>query len=150
MVSSLAPNLPPVKLSDSALKLASTLLQIAVDPNATSARLAELAAQTQVLRDAIASNETTAAGASDVEAQQAAVTAKEQDVTSREAALTARKLSFRWRAPQSLTEMPPSRRKRLHPTSVRRILQPGRPHLSSELQATDRPLALNPEAAHGQ
>jgi hypothetical protein len=89
MVSSLAPNLPPVKLSDSALKLASTLLQIAVDPNATSARLAELAAQTQVLRDAIASNETTAARASDVEAQQAAVTAKEQDVASREAALTA-------------------------------------------------------------
>src|SRR6478735_4697426 len=86
---SLATSLPPTELSDAAMKLASTLLQIAVDPNATASRLAELAAATQTLRDAIAANETTAAGASNVDAQQAAVTAKEQDVASREAALTA-------------------------------------------------------------
>ena len=47
---SLATSLPPTELSDAAMKLASTLLQIAVDPNATASRLAELAtAQTTLV-----------------------------------------------------------------------------------------------------
>ena len=53
MIGMNAPSLPPVELSDSAMRLASTLLQIAVDPNATSARLTELNTATQGLRDAI-------------------------------------------------------------------------------------------------
>jgi septal ring factor EnvC (AmiA/AmiB activator) len=78
-----ASNLPPTELSDAAMKLASTLLQIAVDPNGTATRLAELAAATQTIRDAIASNETTAAKAAEVDAAQAAVTANDARRRSR-------------------------------------------------------------------
>lgn len=84
---SLAPTLPPVELTDSALKLASTLLQIAVDPTATSARLTELATATQTLRDAIALNETTAAKATEVVNAQADQNAKAADLASREDSL---------------------------------------------------------------
>jgi hypothetical protein len=84
---SLATSLPPTELSDAAMKLASTLLQIAVDPNGTATRLSELATATQRLRDAIAANEASAAKAADVEAQQASVTAKAADLASREDSL---------------------------------------------------------------
>jgi hypothetical protein len=84
---SLATSLQPVELTDSAMRLASALLQIASDPAGTTSRLAELAAATQTLRDAIALNEATAAKAADVEAQQAAVNAKAADVQSREDSL---------------------------------------------------------------
>jgi hypothetical protein len=84
---SLATSLQPVELTDSAMRLASALLQIASDPAGTTSRLAELAAATQTLRDAIALNEATAAKAADVEAQQAAVTAREQELASREDSL---------------------------------------------------------------
>ena len=74
MIGTNAPSLPPVELSDSAMRLASTLLQIAVDPNATSARLTELNTATQGLRDAITQHdaaktqaETAAAGLADLQ-----------------------------------------------------------------------------------
>ena len=50
---SLAPNLPPVTLTDEAMKLAATLLQIAVDPVAVTNRLDELNTATAALRSAI-------------------------------------------------------------------------------------------------
>jgi septal ring factor EnvC (AmiA/AmiB activator) len=83
----MAPNLPPVELTDTAMRLASTLLQIAVDPNATSARLAELAAQTQALRDAIAQHEAAAAKAAEVEARETAAATRELNVLAREQAV---------------------------------------------------------------
>jgi hypothetical protein len=71
---SMAPNLPPVTLTDEAMKLAATLLQIAADPSGTQARLAELSAQMAAIRSAIDEHaaaktqaETAAAALADVE-----------------------------------------------------------------------------------
>ena len=50
---SMAPNLPPVTLTDEAMKLAAALLQIAADPTGTKSRLDELSTATAALRTEI-------------------------------------------------------------------------------------------------
>ena len=80
---SLAPNLPPVTLTDEAMKLAATLLQVASDPGGTQARLAELAAATAALRAAIDGHAGVVAQANEIAAKENALAAAEQDVAAR-------------------------------------------------------------------
>lgn len=82
------PPLPPVE-HDNALRLALIYLNVASDPAAAKARLDELAAQTQALRDAIAQNQAVAAQAAEVETAQQAVTAAAAAIADREAAAAA-------------------------------------------------------------
>lgn len=49
--------LPPVALSDDAIRLVGTLLQVIANPAASEARLQQLTAATQELRDAIAGHD---------------------------------------------------------------------------------------------
>ncbi len=83
---SMSPTLPPIE-HDNALRLAMIFLNAASDPAAAKARLDELAAQTQALRDAIAQNEAAAAKATEIEARETAVAAREQDAVAREQAV---------------------------------------------------------------
>ena len=66
----MAPNLPPVTLTDEAMKLAATLLQIAADPSGTQARLAELSAATAALRAAIDEHAGVVAQANEIAAKE--------------------------------------------------------------------------------
>ena len=83
----LTPPLPPVTLTDEAMKLAAALLQICADPLACKSRLDELAAQTQGLRDAITRHDAAAAKAGEVATAQEAVSARKRDVAAREESL---------------------------------------------------------------
>jgi uncharacterized protein (DUF3084 family) len=87
MISTLATSLPPVELTDSAMRLASVLLQIAADPAGTQTRLSELAAATQTLRDSIAANEAATATANATAAGLAGLQAQAQDLANREDSL---------------------------------------------------------------
>ena len=87
MMTNLTPPLPPVTLTDEAMKLAAALLQIAANPQAAEARLAELGTQTQGLRDAIAQHEAASAKAADVATRETAAAAREQNVSAREESL---------------------------------------------------------------
>ena len=84
-----APSLPPVTLTDEAMKLAAVLLAVAADPAGTRSRLDELAGRITAVPAAVAEHDAAAAKASEVAARETAVAAKEQDVASREAALAA-------------------------------------------------------------
>ena len=90
MIGMNAPSLPPVELSDSAMRLASTLLQIAVDPNATSARLTELNTATQGLRDAITQHDAAKTQAETAAAGLADLQQREQNLAEAQAALATR------------------------------------------------------------
>ena len=83
---SMSPTLPPIE-HDNALRLPMIFLNAASDPAAAKARLDELAAQTQALRDAIAQNEAAAAKAAEVEARETAAASREQNVLAREQAV---------------------------------------------------------------
>ena len=86
---SMAPNLPPVTLTDEAMKLAATLLQVASDPGGTQARLAELATATQTYRDAIAGHASAKVAADAAAAGLADLQQREQDLANRSEALAA-------------------------------------------------------------
>jgi hypothetical protein len=83
----MAPTLPPVTLTDEAMKLCAALLQIAADPGGTQVRLAELSAATATLRTAIDEHAGVVAQANEVAARETAVAAKEQDAIAREQAV---------------------------------------------------------------
>jgi hypothetical protein len=84
---SLAPNLPPVTLTDEAMKLCAALLQIASDPTGTKSRLDELTAATATLRAAIDEHAGVVTQAAEVAAAQETVAARETAVAEREGAL---------------------------------------------------------------
>jgi hypothetical protein len=84
---SMAPNLPPVTLTDEAMKLAATLLQIAADPSGTQARLAELSAQMAAIRSAIDEHAAAKTQAETAAAALADVEQRARDVASREDSL---------------------------------------------------------------
>lgn len=75
---SLTPPLPPIAYDD-ALRLALIYLNVASDPAGTKARLDELAARTQGLRDAVAQHEVAAKAAQDAAAALADVEQRARD-----------------------------------------------------------------------
>ena len=83
----LAPTLPPAPLSDDALKLCASLLQICADPVASKSRLDELSAATAALRTAIDEHAAAKKSADDAAAALAGVQAQAATVAEREAAL---------------------------------------------------------------
>ena len=85
----MAPNLPPVTLTDEAMKLCATILAVASDPAGTKSRLDELNAATTTLRAAIDEHaaaktevETATAGLADLQQ-------REQNLADRENGLIA-------------------------------------------------------------
>jgi hypothetical protein len=84
---SMAPTLPPVTLTDEAMKLCAALLAIAADPAGTKSRLDELTAATAAYRSAIEEHAAVSATAAQVTAQQETVTARERAVADREQGL---------------------------------------------------------------
>ena len=84
---SMAPNLPPVTLTDEAMKLAAALLQIAADPAGTKSRLDELSAATATLRTAIDEHAGVVAQAAEVAAKEDALATREQNAIVREQAV---------------------------------------------------------------
>ena len=87
MIGMNSPNLPPVTLTDEAMKLAAALLQIASDPGGTRERLDQLTAATATLRSAIDEHAGVVAQAAEVAARETAVATKEQDAVAREQAV---------------------------------------------------------------
>jgi hypothetical protein len=86
---SMAPNLPPVTLTDEAMKLAAALLQIAADPTGTKNRLDELSTATAALRTEIDGHAAAKKSADDAAAALADVEQRARDLASREDALIA-------------------------------------------------------------
>jgi hypothetical protein len=86
---SMAPSLPPVTLTDEAMKLAAALLQIAVDPSGTKARLDELNAATAAYRSVIDEHAAAKVAADAAAAGLADLQQREQNLADREAALSA-------------------------------------------------------------
>jgi chromosome segregation ATPase len=84
MISSMAPNLPPVTLTDDAMKLCATILAVAADPKGTKGRLDELSKATTALRDAIAQHQTAKKQADDAAAALADVEQRAHNLASRE------------------------------------------------------------------
>jgi hypothetical protein len=84
---SMAPTLPPVTLTDEAMKLCAALLAIAADPAGTKSRLDELTAATAVLRSAIDEHAGVIAQANEIAAKENALAAAEQDVAARSQAV---------------------------------------------------------------
>ena len=83
MMTNLTPPLPPVTLTDEAMKLAAALLQIAADPTGTKSRLDELTTATAALRAAIDEHAGVVAQANEIAAKENALAAAEQDVAAR-------------------------------------------------------------------
>ena len=86
---SMAPNLPPVTLTDEAMKLCAALLQIAADPGGTKARLDELNAATAAYRSVIDEHAAAKVAADAAAAGLADLQQRQQNLADREAALTA-------------------------------------------------------------
>ena len=87
MIGMNTPALPPVTLTDEAMKLAAALLQIAADPIATKSRLDELSAQIAAVRSSIAEHEAAKTQAETAAAALADVEQRARDLASREDAL---------------------------------------------------------------
>ena len=87
MMMNLTPALPPVTLTDEAMKLAAALLQIASDPAGTKSRLDELTAATTAVRSAIVEQAGVVAQAAQVTAREAEAATREQNVLAREQAV---------------------------------------------------------------
>ena len=86
---SMAPTLPPVTLTDEAMKLCAALLAIAADPSGTKARLDELNAATAAYRSVIDEHAAAKVAADAAAAGLADLQQREQNLADREAALTA-------------------------------------------------------------
>ena len=86
---SMAPSLPPVTLTDEAMKLCAALLAIAADPSGTKARLDELDAATAAYRSVIDEHAAAKVAADAAAAELADLQQREQNLADREAALTA-------------------------------------------------------------
>jgi chromosome segregation ATPase len=87
MMTNLTPPLPPVTLTDEAMKLAATLLQICADPIASKSRLDELSAQIAAVRSAIDEHAAAKTQAETAAAALADVEQRSRDVASREDSL---------------------------------------------------------------
>jgi hypothetical protein len=83
----LAPNLPPATLTDEALKLCASLLQIASEPAGTAQRLQQLNEATATLRTAIDEQTAAKKSADDAAAALAGVQAQAADLAVREESL---------------------------------------------------------------
>jgi hypothetical protein len=86
---SMAPNLPPATLTDEAMKLAAALLQLAVEPSGTKARLDEFNAATAAYRSVIDEHAAAKVAADAAAAGLADLQAREQNLADRENGLIA-------------------------------------------------------------
>ena len=82
-----APNLPPVTLTDEAMKLCATIMAIAADPNAAQARLTEIDTATKAYRATIDEHAAAKKSADDAAAALADVEQRSRDLAAREESL---------------------------------------------------------------
>jgi hypothetical protein len=87
MIGMNSPSLPPVTLTDEAMKLAAVLLAVAADPAGTRSRLDELAGRITAVHAAVAEHDVAAKTAQDAAASLADLQERERNLASREDSL---------------------------------------------------------------